>query len=42
VPFRSIIGMRNILAHDYGRVDPKELWATVHESLPVLLAELSR
>jgi uncharacterized protein with HEPN domain len=40
VPFKAIIGMRNILAHDYGRVDPKELWATVHASLPALLAEL--
>jgi uncharacterized protein with HEPN domain len=40
VPFKSMIGMRNILAHDYGRVDPKELWATVHQSLPAMLAEL--
>jgi len=40
IPFRAIIGMRNILAHDYGRVDPQELWATVHASLPALLAEL--
>ncbi len=42
IPFKAMIGMRNILAHDYGRVDPRELWASVHESLPVLLAELSR
>jgi uncharacterized protein with HEPN domain len=42
VPFRSMIGMRNILAHDYGRVDPKELWKTVHVSVPLLLAELNK
>jgi uncharacterized protein with HEPN domain len=42
VPFRSMIGMRNILAHDYGRVDPKELWKTVHDSLPALLSELKK
>lgn len=40
VPFKAMIGMRNILAHDYGRVDPAELWRTVHEALPALLAEL--
>ncbi len=40
VPFRSIIGMRNLLAHDYGRVDPRELYRTVTESLPWLLKEL--
>lgn len=42
VPFRSMIGMRNILAHDYGRVDPKELWKTVHDAVPVLLKELKK
>jgi uncharacterized protein with HEPN domain len=42
VPFRSMIGMRNILAHDYGRVDPKELWKTVHVALPLLLTELNK
>ena len=42
VPFRAIIGMRNILAHDYGRVDPKELWATVSVALPSLMKELGK
>jgi uncharacterized protein with HEPN domain len=42
VPFRKMIGMRNILAHDYGRVDPKELWQTVTVSLPLLLKELKK
>jgi uncharacterized protein with HEPN domain len=41
VPFRSMIGMRNILAHDYGRVDPKELWKTIKIALPALLADLN-
>jgi uncharacterized protein with HEPN domain len=42
VPFKAMIGMRNILAHDYGRVDPKELWATVHQSLPALRGQLKQ
>ena len=40
VPFRSMIGMRKILAHDYGRVDPKELWKTLKEALPELVKNL--
>ena len=40
VPFRSMIGMRNILAQDYGHVDPKELWKTVQEALPALVKDL--
>lgn len=42
VPFRSMIGMRNILGHDFGRVDPKELWKTVQAALPSLLKELKK
>lgn len=40
VPFRSMVGMRNILAHDYGHVDPQELWRTVALALPALLKDL--
>ena len=30
--FRQMRGMRNIVAHDYGNVDPKTIWevATIH------------
>jgi uncharacterized protein with HEPN domain len=40
ISFSMMIGMRNILAHNYGRVDPVKLWKTAHDSLPILLAEL--
>lgn len=42
VPFSRMIGMRNILAHDYGRVDPKQLWDTVQDALPLLLDDLNK
>jgi uncharacterized protein with HEPN domain len=40
VPWRAIIGLRNILAHGYWSIAPSELWdvATVH--LPVLETHL--
>ena len=33
-------GMRNILVHEYGRVDVGEVWRTVHDDLPALIALL--
>ena len=26
IPWRDIIGQRNVLAHDYGDIDPRRLW----------------
>lgn len=37
VPWREIIGMRNVLAHEYGEVDHQRLFDTVEEDLPRLL-----
>ena len=36
IPWRSIRGMRNIFAHDYGNCDPKKIWGTVSCDIPVL------
>jgi uncharacterized protein with HEPN domain len=40
IPWRSIIGQRNILAHEYGRIDHTRIWtvATIH--IPDLIAQL--
>lgn len=38
VPWRAIMGMRDIFAHHYGSVDYQELWQTTHEDV----LELSR
>jgi uncharacterized protein with HEPN domain len=40
IAWRDIIGMRNIIAHEYGRVDPDELWTTAIRDAPVLVSEL--
>jgi len=33
---------RNVLSHDYFKVDPEVLWATVQQSVPKIIAEASR
>jgi uncharacterized protein with HEPN domain len=37
----SIIGMRHILVHDYGRADPNILWRTITNDLPALQKTLA-
>lgn len=36
VPWKEIIGMRNILVHEYFRIDPETVWAAVQIRLPAL------
>lgn len=38
---RQAKGQRNIIVHEYWRVDPEVIWATVTNDLPRLLAEAS-
>jgi uncharacterized protein with HEPN domain len=33
---------RNVLSHDYFRVDPEVLWATVKQSVPNIVVETNR
>ena len=42
VPFRSMRGMRNIIAHDYGDVDLDQVWKTATDDLPGLVEILAR
>ncbi|MCA1818693.1 MAG: DUF86 domain-containing protein [Thermoplasmatota archaeon] len=42
LPWKAIIGMRNILVHAYHRVDKDEVWRMVTVRLPVLLKALDR
>lgn len=40
IPWKEMIGLRNILAHDYGRIDHDKLYATVMKDIPNLIKEL--
>lgn len=36
VPWKSVIGMRNIVIHDYSEIKLERVWETVVRDLPVL------
>lgn len=40
VPFKSIRGLRNRIAHDYGAVDFKIVWAVTQQEIAPLIAAL--
>lgn len=42
IPWRGIVGQRNILVHDYGEIDDTRVWGVAVRDVPALLAELAR
>lgn len=42
IPWRDVIGLRNILAHDYGNVLPERVWTVAQEELGDLLDALQK
>jgi len=36
IPWKNIIGLRNVVVHGYGQLDVETVWATVTEDLPDL------
>jgi len=42
IPWRALIGQRNLLAHEYGRINPALLYQAALERAPLLIASLER
>jgi len=42
IPFKDICGMRNRIAHDYGRVDYTVVWQVTQEDIGPLVAALEK
>ena len=40
IPWREIIGLRNILIHEYGEVNYARIWETIREDLPDLITQI--
>jgi uncharacterized protein with HEPN domain len=40
VPWRLVAGFRDVVVHEYSRVDLQEVWRIISEDLPVLVAIL--
>jgi uncharacterized protein with HEPN domain len=42
IDWRDIVGQRNVLAHDYGKINHRRLYDSTRRIVPLLLAELDR
>ena len=42
IPWQDIIGMRNIIAHEYGKIDLDEIWKAVQADVPELVMALEK
>ncbi|WP_292395917.1 DUF86 domain-containing protein [Methanoculleus sp. UBA303] len=41
VPWKQVVGLRNVLVHAYFRVDLDELWVVVDRDIPVFKEEIT-
>ena len=40
IPWKQIAGLRDVLIHDYLKVNLNRIWETIEQNLPVLKAEV--
>lgn len=41
IPWRAIVGQRNVLARDYGEILVERIWLVTQKNIPVLVRQLS-
>ncbi len=42
IPWRQIIGQRNVLIHEYGEIKQERIWKVVRENIPQLIEVLKQ
>ncbi len=42
IPWTSVVGLRNIIAHDYGEILHEKVWDVCANRLPALIKQLER
>jgi uncharacterized protein with HEPN domain len=42
IPWKDIAGMRDILVHNYWRIDSRVVWSTVQDGIPLLKTAVAR
>jgi|CXWK01.1.fsa_nt_gi uncharacterized protein with HEPN domain len=42
IPWREMVGMRNVVIHNYSGVDETVIWRTVQDELPLLKKNVTR
>ena len=42
IDWRALVGQRNVVAHDYGKINHRRLYDSARVKVPLLLAELDR
>jgi len=42
IPWRQIIGQRNVLIHEYGEIKQERIWKVVRENVPQLIELLKQ
>ncbi len=42
IPWKSIIGLRNIISHEYANIDPEVIWSVISKHLTPLADEVTK